>query len=539
MSNLDFDNLLEVYEHLDKEFMQHKGLVPYVTPQGIDHISTELDQEYLTANNLVDHGLKLNNLSGTTNGSYLEKNSLQPLNTEPNGNIGTNPPTVSAAEKMNKTHRNLEYHVAQIIKKKNKLRCCGIRFFLYIEEFGYFGELSEMEVHVFIRRNVPKEIDQLLNKAKLSEIFHRLVSDPELQMNYEDFDRFIHLINFRDYVFDTETQEIRNHSPEFLFTHYVDANIKPLKVVAPYMHERSSVLDCFLEDCTQGDNMKKDSLQELTGYILSNYSYAKKFFILIGAPHSGKSVWLQIWKSLIGAKYTTAVTLKQLGSNRFMTAELANSRLNISPEMNEEGGLKGVEVIKALTGGDLVSAERKGEHPFYFYGKTKIVVAGNHMPDLERLDTTSALTDRMMFILFNQSVPEERRDRELLNKLIKEKDKIVAWGIEGLLRLKRQQFIFTQSLDAEQFKAQYIAEVSIKDFIEDQCIVDLGDKNCKVHKRDLYPAYVRYSRDNRSKALKEKDFFSEVKKIGAKTEKLRISGSTPLQGFRGIKLKNT
>lgn len=124
---------------------------------------------------------------------------------------------------------------------------------------------------------------------------------------------------------------------------------------------------------------------------------SEEVFVLIGLPHTGKSVWLSIWRALIGNDHTSSMSLNQIGSNRFMTAELFKSQLNITSELDENGKIQGTSVIKAVTGGDLLTAERKGENSFHFYGRTKLVAAGNYMPPINKLDGTSAFTDRLHF----------------------------------------------------------------------------------------------------------------------------------------------
>lgn len=441
--------------------------------------------------------------------------------------------------KEQKPKENMEYLVTQQIIKKHGLVSCDGSIYLYDEKLGFYNELTEPDLHVFIRSNVSNAIDKKLNKYKLIEIAYRLLSQPELQFHRNQFDRFNYLINFKNVVYDTRSNKFLEHSSDYFFTHYVNVEISTIRVLEPVnvIHSSYYAFDTFLDDCTQGDDLKRYSLQEMFGYIISNYVNAKKFFILLGQAHTGKSVILELLKNIVGEKYTTAVTLKQLGTNRFMTAELSKSRLNITPEMNESGKFKGTEIIKALTGNDTISAEFKGKNPFSFKSKAKLVVAGNHMPELEKPDTTSALTDRMMFILFNHSVPVDKRDPNLVVRLLEEKEHIIQWALGGLNRLISNKFIFTESEDASMFKAQYVAEMSITDFISDCCEVNISNEKWKTHKRDLYAAYFQYCKDNRQKNLSEKDFFNEIRKMGAKLSKFRINGSSPLQGFLGIKLK--
>lgn len=438
----------------------------------------------------------------------------------------------------------LDYIVKTKFLEKCFVRCCGGVIFLYDEETGCYEEQTEASIHVAIRRSLTPEMDIRLSKIKIIEVVHRIISSPELQIKHEDFDPHVDLINFKDIVLNTRTGEKHTHSPYFLFTSYIDADYGMLGNLTRIHRDNSSRLgnnyfDDFLEDCTQGDIQKIRSLQELTGYIISNEWRAKKFFVLLGLPHTGKSIWLSLWRSLIGPKHTTAMSLKQLSESRFMTAELFRSKLNVTAEMDENGPIKGTDIIKMITGGDLITAEKKGKDPFQFYGKTKLVAAGNHMPLLNKLDGTAAFTDRILFLMFNNTIPEERRDKNLMDKLLAEKSYIVNWALEGLRKLKENGLVFTESDDAQKFKQQYISELNnVPGFLVDRCVVEVNNHQLKVQRRQLYPAYLIYCKDNGERAVTKEEFYVEIKKTGALPAKVRIDGSSPLWGFRGIELRS-
>ncbi|WP_315794192.1 DNA primase family protein [Paenibacillus sp. BIC5C1] len=432
---------------------------------------------------------------------------------------------------------DVTYKVATEIVKKLIIKCSDKKIYVYNDLYGYFQEVTELQLAIHIRSNIPTDVDKKMNKNRMIEVIHRIESNPDLQIEGKEFNRYSHLINFRNGVYNLEDKIFQEHHSDYLFTTFIDGYYE--ERLANNYSGYANYFDEFLNECTEGNIDKQRTLQEITGYILSNYCNAKKFFILLGKAHSGKSLWLGIWRSLIGESFTTAVTLKQLGANRFMAAELFKSKLNISPEMNEEGSFKGVDVIKAVTGGDLIAAEKKGKDPFYFYSKTKIVAAGNHMPSLSKVDTTGALTDRMLFVMFNHSIPEERRDKDLLGKILEEKSYIILWALDGLKRLKQRNFIFTESSDAIDYKKQFIFESGITGFVEDCCLIDVGDREIKTHRKVLYDAYISYCKNNQSKAMSSREFFNEIVKTGVEPGKFRIDGTTPLAGFRGIMLKHS
>lgn len=407
---------------------------------------------------------------------------------------------------------------------------------------GYFKRMSDNELAVLIRKNLTEAQDQMVRKQKIDEIIYRLKTNPELQREL-DHNGQSGLINFRNGVYDLNQRILLPHSTHYCFMNFIDANYEEFYLHWEPQHYDSllysSNFSKFLDDCTGGDELKMRSLQQMVGYIISNHTRAKKMFILVGKPHTGKSVWLSLLQNLIGTNNTTSMTLKQLADNRFMQSRLAYSHLNISPEMSEDTDLKGIEFIKAITGGDLITGDRKGETAIDFVGKTKLVAAGNHMPRASKHDGTNAFIDRLLFITFNNSTPEHKRDRFLLEKLLEERNLIVRWALDGLHELIENNFKFTECNDTIVFKRKYMRELSnFPEFIDDMCILQPYNLELKVHRKTLYEAYKEYCKENGLQALTRAEFWREVEKLNVKSGKFRIDGSNPLMGFKGIALKS-
>ncbi|RUT39407.1 DNA primase [Paenibacillus anaericanus] len=433
----------------------------------------------------------------------------------------------------------LDYMVTQTFINENAIKCFNDTIYIYDEKHGYYKEINESQVYVAIRKTLPPEIDMKLSKNKIIEVIHRLRSNPDLHVELNSFDSYVDLINFRDCVLDVQKREVRPHSSEFMFTSYIDADFEETPGIRTYKGGKRAEgrsFEKFLNDCTEGDQRKMRSLQQVMGYIISNEWRAKKFFVLVGAPHTGKSVWLWLYRMLIGENHTTAMSLKQLGETRFMTAELFKSKLNVTAEMDESSALKGTDIIKAVTGGDLLTAERKGEHPFRFYAKTKLVACGNSMPLLSKMDGTSAFIDRLLFLTFNNTIPEEKRDKRLMEKLLEEKHFIVKWAVQGMYDLLDNDLVFEESEDAIRFKESYSEELnSVSEFIRERCIVDPGNHAYSIHRKNLYDAYVYHTRSDGSRAVTKEEFYVEIKKLGVLQAKFRLGGN-PLIGYKGIKL---
>ena len=100
---------------------------------------------------------------------------------------------------------------------------------------------------------------------------------------------------------------------------------------------------------------------------------------------------------------------------------------------NRAGPTLGRIKVKNLTGGDKISARFMRQDFFEFFPQFKLFVAGNHKPAIRNID--EAMKRRLHLIPFTITVPPERRDKNLQQKLLAERDGILAWAGAGLSRL--------------------------------------------------------------------------------------------------------
>lgn len=471
----------------------------------------------------VDKNFLLENSLDTEQSKVLEEVFIE--------NVTTKIHETSSKEEHQKnlTTKNIEYDIYSKILKKYTLKCLKGSLYLYNNENGCFFELEEQPIRILVRNGWSDRVARLLSKGRVDDIIDRLKSNAEIQVKEDDFDPHSNLINFKDCVLDLKTGKILDHSSKYSFTNFINANFNTNTSKGKhFLH--------FINQCTDGNHQKLMQIQELIGYTISNYTNAKKWFALIGAPHTGKSTLLEVLTEIIGEDYTSNVPLHEL-SGRFSLSDLFKKKLNVSGELNDKA-LKNANIIKAITGNDRLRAEVKFKSPINFINKAKVIMAGNTMPQLETLDNTSAFVDRILFVVFKNTIPEGKRDYKLKEKLLSEKDYIVQWAIEGLERLITNNFVFTECRDSIEFKKQYHNDMNnINDFINVMCTLDPYNKECRIHRRDLYEAYKNYGRDNCHNILNRKDFFNEIKKMPVKERKFRLRKSNPLDGYVGITLK--
>jgi putative DNA primase/helicase len=91
--------------------------------------------------------------------------------------------------------------------------------------------------------------------------------------------------------------------------------------------------------------------------------------------------------------------------------------------------------IKALTGGDKITARFMRQDFFDFVPTFKLFICGNHKPRLTSVD--EAIRRRLLLMPFTVQIPLAERDPQLMQKLEAEWPAILRWCIEGCLEWQR------------------------------------------------------------------------------------------------------
>jgi P4 family phage/plasmid primase-like protien len=161
-------------------------------------------------------------------------------------------------------------------------------------------------------------------------------------------------------------------------------------------------------------------------------------FFLYGTGANGKSVFVNTVAAILGAYATNAPmdTFMAVHGERHPTdmAGLRGARLVTSIE-TEQGRRWAESRLKALTGGDKISARFMRQDFFEFIPQFKLVVAGNHKPSIRTID--EAMRRRLHLVPFTVTIPSKRRDRTLPERLLAERDGILAWAVQGCLEWQR------------------------------------------------------------------------------------------------------
>ncbi|MCK4150568.1 phage/plasmid primase, P4 family, partial [Ralstonia pseudosolanacearum] len=194
----------------------------------------------------------------------------------------------------------------------------------------------------------------------------------------------------------------------------------------------------FLAEVTGGDAELQAYLQRMAGYALTGSTQEHALFFLYGTGANGKSVFVNTLATILGDYAVNAAmdTFMETRADRHPTdmAGLRGARFVAAIE-TEQGRRWAESKVKNLTGGDKISARFMRQDFFEFFPQFKLFVAGNHKPAIRNID--EAMKRRLHLIPFTVTVPPERRDKNLQQKLLAERDGILAWAVQGCLDWQR------------------------------------------------------------------------------------------------------
>lgn len=285
----------------------------------------------------------------------------------------------------------------------------------------------------------------------------------------------------------------------------------------------------FLEDVTAGDIELQKYLARVAGYCLTGITTEHVMFFLYGTGANGKSVFLNTLAAVWGdyATYAPIDMFMESRSERHPTdlAKLRGARLVIATEVGQ-GKHWDEAKIKALTGGDIISARFMRQDFFDYKPQFKLMVAGNHKPSLRNVD--EAIRRRIHLIPFTVTIPIEKRDQTLPDRLWAERDGILGWAIKGCLEWQKiglKPPASVVSATEEYFESQD----AIKRWLEEECI---QSERATITTEELYQAWKNWAEKQGEYTGTMRKFSEELSKRGFQRWR-----NCHKKGFRGLALR--
>lgn len=328
------------------------------------------------------------------------------------------------------------------------------------------------------------------------------------------------LLSIEPYVLDTD--------PWLLNCQNGTLNLKTLKLQAFRQDDYNTALcpvpfnpsataptwERFLSEIFAGNKEMIRFMQRMLGYTLTGSTSEQVLPIFLGEGANGKSTIIETMLSLLGPDYAAKAPsdlIAKTHNKEHPTIKMILRGRRFVAVNETDGGCKLSEsIVKELTGGDTISARKMCENFNEFRPTHKLILATNHKPNIE--DTDEGTWRRLRLVPFEVTIPPERRDGALLDKLRAELPGILAWCVKGTYAWKDKGLGVPPQVMAA--TADYRAEEDVlMAFVREHCETGPG---MKVPASKLLEAYQRWSGD---KAISQRSFGAMLQEhgIGKKT----------------------
>lgn len=201
------------------------------------------------------------------------------------------------------------------------------------------------------------------------------------------------VLNVRNGLLNVESRILTPHSPEHL---------SPVQIAAAFNPgARCPNIDRFVKDVFPDDTQHLPA--EVVAWLMLPNASIQKAVLLLGEGANGKSVWLNLLLTFLGRENVSALSLHRIEADKFSASRLLGKLCNIGTDL-PTAALAGTSMFKALTGGDIISAERKYEASFEFQPFVRLIFSANSPPRSD--DSTHGFFRRWMVVPFNKTFNE-------------------------------------------------------------------------------------------------------------------------------------
>lgn len=264
-------------------------------------------------------------------------------------------------------------------------------------------------------------------------------------------------------------------------------------------------------------------LQASLGYTLSGHAWEKYVWFMIGEKgDNGKTTLIEAIRHVFGEDdYAANMNFNSLLRREGQGPSGDLARLQgvrfVSACESDAGQKLSASILKRLSGADKITAAFKYRDETEFTPKLKLWLATNHPPQLAADD--QALWRRVVRIPFEVSIPPDRQDPLLLEKLKAEGPGILNWMFEGWKMYRAEKLTPPEEIRVATETYREESDDCI-DFLKERVNSDGGDTGSTL----LYQAYKDWfsgTHGLRQQPKSQKAFSTRMKQLGYEIEQRR------------------
>jgi len=339
----------------------------------------------------------------------------------------------------------------------------------------------------------------------------------------ENWDSDPLLLGVANGVIDLRDGTLRDGKPDDRITMHVECEFHP-DAQCPKWNK-------FLDETFSGDQAVISFIKRAVGYSLTGMTGEQCLFLCYGSGANGKSTFLETIRWITGDYSCTlpfsAFELAGRSSIPNDVAMLVSRRFVTAVETNEAVRLNEAR-IKALTGGDEISARFLHREFFSFRPTAKLWLAFNHKPIV--VDDSEGFWRRIRLIPFTKQFLGSAANKELPGQLREESSGILNWAVTGCGEWIQSGLGMPPPVD-EATRVYRKESDPVEAFLSERCVTK---QDGWVSSADLGEAYKNWATDNPEYAEFDRRKFCQ-RLTGRGFEKKKF-GKVGTRGWKGLAL---
>ena len=397
----------------------------------------------------------------------------------------------------------------------------------YIWTGTYYRCVVDQDIAMIITNLVCAEDRVELSPSTLKTVYQKLSVDNRLQVDIEgEAEKNRMYINTPTGVYAIANQVLIPHDGTRKFNYELD-----FEYVKGATIDKAPAFRDFVESSLGLDKLK--FLLQIIGYCCSSLVGARAAIELIGPGKRGKSVIISFLESVVDECLRSSLSFSDIGKREYVV-KLIGKILNTCSD-NDPAPMKNESLYKRITASEIIMARNLYKSAVSFRPTATLIFASNH--DLAFAHPDDELWDRVIPLVFSKAIPEEKRDPDLLKKLISEKNVIMSLAVDTLRNLVESGYKFDLPDDSKEYIERRRAELHPEHaFLERYTVLD---PKGEISSRKLWEDYNQFCTDNVIKPQGQKTFLAAVEAYADGIIKTTLGPTHKrYNGFKGLRYKN-
>lgn len=375
---------------------------------------------------------------------------------------------------------------------------------LYVYKDGVYVQGSN-----FIEAAMIKFIPRL-TKSRRTEILEYIT----LVMTEEATPAPSNFIAFKNGIYDIAKDEMLPFDPKHIITNKINFDYNP-NAKSELVRNTMKKIACNNDDIIM-------LLYEVAGYCLFRKSELGKSFILTGSGANGKSTYLDMIRTMLGANNISSLDLSELCSE-FKNSTIVGKLANIGDDISGDF-IPDVSIFKKLCTGEALTFNEKFKTPYQSESYAKLLFSANEVPRMGKSRDSYAIKRRVVLVPFKARFTKDDPDYSPFIKYeLREQQNIeylIKMAVEGLkCVLENKEFTTCDAVEQEmsEYENQNNSVVSF-----------LNNGETKIENEsvgEVYLAYSVYCRESNLQAMSKIAFSKEIQKqTGLNSKTTSVAG---------------